>query len=343
MDVRTLELSNLHDDTIGPPLNNGRATPSEEAFLARAALEWADTVFVEWCSANAAWVSNNIGRDTRLIVRLHSSELNVLWPGRVAWENVDVAIFVAAHTRDRAVSEFSLDRYPNLRIEVIGNLRELGRFDRAKRAGSERRLGMIGYRNSNKNPRLAVSILKELRRGDPAWELHFLGHPPALNGRLLTEFDRSRHARESAYFASFHEEARSLISSGRIVFHAWTDDVPRWLEDIGFILSCSGYEGTHEAVIEGMASGAVPVVRRWQGAEVMYQDGLLYNQAEDAAAQIRAVAALGDDARRDRRDALKRQARQRFDWPSTLGRLEQAVLDARPEPGRATSTAASRR
>ncbi len=337
LETRTLELNNLHDDRIGPPRNNGRASAAEEERLARDAMGWADTIFVEFCSANAAWFSRHLPGGKRLVIRLHSSELNVRWPAGVAWERVSAVIFVADHVRDRAVAELGLARHGGLGIEVIGNLRDLARFDRPKRAGAARRLGLIGWHKSLKQPHLAVEILARLCESEPGWELRLIGQKPDFSGRLLTPKEKARHARETAYYAVLREAIERAPVRGRVVLEGWTDDVPDRLRDIGFILSCSLYEGTHEAVIEGMASGAIPVVRRWPGAAELYPNSLLFADAAEAAAQMRAAAALAPDARARLRRTVRREARRRFDAPAVLPRLVTAILGpaAPVEPARA--------
>jgi glycosyltransferase involved in cell wall biosynthesis len=327
VEVRTLELSNLHDDRIGPPRNDRRVAPQTEARLARDAMAWADTVFVEWCDGNAAWVSRHIPRAKRLIIRLHSSEIGTAWPAQVAWENVDAIIFVADHVRERAAAELALARYPRLRIETIGNLRDLERFDRPKRAGADRRLGLIGWYRVVKQPMLALEIVERLRAEDASWQLCLVGPPPDLGARLPTAEERARYDGKAAYYAAFYAALEQLGPHGPVSMRGWTDDVPSLLRDIGWILSCSSYEGTHEAVIEGMASGAIPVVRRWRGAAELHAGSLLFSDAEEAVAQIRAVAALDDGTRTRLRDALRRDARERFDGPTARGKLHDVVLD----------------
>ena len=43
-----------------------------------------------------------------------------------------------------------------------------------------------------------------------------------------------------------------------------------WYRGIGTILSSSDSEGCHTSVLEGMASGAYPVVHNWPGAQGLF-------------------------------------------------------------------------
>ena len=73
-----------------------------------------------------------------------------------------------------------------------------------------------------------------------------------------------------------------------------------------------------------MASGAVPVVRRWQGAAEMYPDSVLFETPEEAARQISEIVA------RDRwaavAEAARGEANRRFDCRVILPQVEQALL-----------------
>ena len=56
--------------------------------------------------------------------------------------------------------------------------------------------------------------------------------------------------------------------NGHVYFDEWGTDVPQWFEKINYILSVSDYEGSHQAVAEGAASGAVPTILKWDGADL---------------------------------------------------------------------------
>src|SRR5690606_36667652 len=128
-------------------------------------------------------------------------------------------------------------------------------------------LGIVGYTQANKNARMALPILAALRTKDPRFRLKLLGKP----------FDRTlRNPSEIAYQKAFYEDLERLELEDAVSFDPFTHDVPAWFEDVGYILSTSHHEGTHEAVAQGMSSAAVPVVRRWprslihRGAERRY-------------------------------------------------------------------------
>ena len=72
-----------------------------------------------------------------------------------------------------------------------------------------------------------------------------------------------------------------------------TDDVPAALEEIGVILSTSVREGQPVGLLEGAASGAVPVVRDWpffagreHGARTLFPSDWVVDDPVEAAERI---------------------------------------------------------
>src|SRR5690606_22455509 len=55
--------------------------------------------------------------------------------------------------------------------------------------------------------------------------------------------------------------------------------------------SCSDAEGSHVALAEGMASGAVPVLLPWPGADELYREEWICASADAAVAAIRESSA----------------------------------------------------
>ena len=70
--------------------------------------------------------------------------------------------------------------------------------------------------------------------------------------------------------------------------------MPAWLRRIGFVLSTSDDESFHVAPAEGMASGAVPVIRHWPGAETIYDTRWIRETPAEMAASIAALASPDD-------------------------------------------------
>jgi glycosyltransferase involved in cell wall biosynthesis len=217
-------------------------------------VEWADTVFVDWCLGHAAMLTTLDPGSTRIVVRLHSYEAFTVFPHLLDLSRVDDLVFVSEPLRD-----FTLDVVPRLRqpgaprTPVVTNAVRLDRYRRPKAADARFVLGLVGLNAIAKDPRWAFDVLRELRRRDDRYRLVLIGR----------EFDGTPSAQAQAYHRGYAQELAELEAAGAVRRVGQTDDVPGALTDVGVILSTSVRESFHLGLVEGAASGAVPVVRDW--------------------------------------------------------------------------------
>ncbi|MFI5834048.1 glycosyltransferase [Micromonospora sp. NPDC051300] len=291
----------LDDDPVAGPLTRQSRRMVAEALLGgteygeqverwiRPHLDWADTVFVDWAVATAAMTTLVDPGDTRIVVRLHSYEAFGRWPSLIDFSRVDDVVFVSDHLRD-----FALRVTPGLvgaqapRTHVLCNAVELTPFRRAKEPSARFTLGLVGTSAVAKDPRWAIEVLRLLRASDERYRLLLVG------GGLDTGL--SRAARD--YAAALEKDLAELEATGAVTRVGHTDDVPGVLAGIGVVLSSSVRESFHCAVVEGAASGAVPVVRDWpffaggaHGAFTVFPADWVVDTPAAAAARIRAVTA----------------------------------------------------
>ena len=274
-------------------------TIKDEARSARL-VEHADIVFCEWCLGNAEWYSDHVREDQRLVVRLHLQERGLPYLERIRWPRVDRLVFIAPHV----MSECLAPR-PHLRdrATLIYNPIPCGELDRPKLPGARFNLGLLGINPRRKGAHRAIEILERLRQLDSRYTLFVKSQSPWEHGWLW------RQPEEREYYESFYERVRNSPDANAIVFDPPGSDVPQWLTKIGWMLSTSDFEGSHQAVAEAMASGAVPIIRRWTGADQMYPPEYVFDSRDDAPALI---ARLTQEM--DRHQAACRQyARERFD------------------------------
>ncbi|MGX1548468.1 glycosyltransferase [Streptomyces adustus] len=293
VEVRTLDLA---ADPELAPLAKGlgrmmaRAVGGQAAYgqaaerALRPHLDWADTVFVDWCSAGAAFLTLVDPGTTRVIVRLHSFETFSYWPHVMDFSRVDDLIFVGAHVRDltaAAVPRLLAEDAP--RLSVIHNAMDLSSYRRPKHPDARFTLGLVGIGQVAKDPRWAVEVLRLLRRHDERYRLSLVG--AALNAEGSPAMKR--------YHDRLERDLAKLEPSGAIRRVGQTDDVPGALEEIGTILSTSVRESFHCGLVEGAASGAVPVVRDWpffadrdNGARTLYPRDWIVATPEEAARRI---------------------------------------------------------
>lgn len=306
-------------------LADGQSDYQEEVErLMRPHLDWADTVFLEWAAGPASMLTTIDPGDTRIIVRLHSYEAFTRWPHMTDFSRVDDLVFIAPHVRDLTTSLVPMLRGEQApRMPVIDNAMDLSGFNRPKLAEARYNLGLIGISQVAKDPKWALDVLERVRKHDDRYRLILVGDD--MNPKT------SRATKE--YLAEFETLLEPLEESGAVVRLGPTDDVPSKLVEIGTILSSSVREGCHVGVMEGAASGAVPVVRDWpfyagkpNSARTLYPEGWVVASPAEAAERILKVTAT-EEAWRAAGDLAKEHALTVWDWPVVQKHFEKLFLD----------------
>lgn len=216
-------------------------------------IDWCDVVFVEWWNRPAVWFSRYTPESKRLIVRLHSYEAFSIYPGFSDIGRVDHKIFIAPHI-SKIFAEVNEYLKPDMRkANVVPNVRRgLDVLARSTKATDARwTLGMMQYATLNKDPLFAVRVLRELLKRDRRWRLRFAGN----------SFQEGLDDEGKAYVRQFEEELAPIAE--HIIFDGFVKDVAKWHEDVGYMLSTSHREGSHESVVEGMIGGSIPALRKW--------------------------------------------------------------------------------
>jgi hypothetical protein len=130
--------------------------------------------------------------------------------------------------------------------------------------------------------------------------------------------------------------ARINRSSWRdsVVFDPFGQDVPVWFRKIGFILSTSDIESFHLSVAEGMASGAVPVIRLRDEVPDLYPSEYCFGDVGEAMALIERLRTdeQGISAHSDR---VKSHARESFDRPRVASHWQELIQSVADEARRA--------
>ncbi|MQA83987.1 MAG: glycosyltransferase [Streptosporangiales bacterium] len=288
-------------------LDQWESLGSHDPVASRELLKWADVIVCEWCGPVAVWYSRHKRNDQRLIVRLHRFELYASWPSRVDIDAVDQVVCVSPHyarlTRERT-------GWPADKIVVVPNWVDAEAYDRSKLTGAQFHLGLIGITPSRKRPDLALDVLEELRRRDPRFHLFAKTKMTWDYWWMWNKAEEREHCDEM-----LARVQRSPMLRGAVVFDPFGPDVAAWLRRIGFVLSTSDDESFHLAPAEGMASGAVPVLRNWPGVETIYDTRWVHRDPAEMAEAIHAIVREGRWD--DERALAKEQAREAYD----LGRV----------------------
>ncbi|MFG2249983.1 glycosyltransferase family 1 protein [Spirillospora sp. NPDC048823] len=244
-------------------------------------VDWADVVICEWCGPNALWYADRKRPDQRLVVRLHRFELYAHWPKQLKIDAVDQVVCVSPHytglTRE-------ITGWPAEKVVTVPNWVDDAQLDRHKLPGAEHHLGMIGIAPARKRLDLALDVLEELRRDDPRFTLFVKSKLPWEYWWIWQKDEERAH-----YDEVFRRIRRSRLLSGGVVFDSYGRDVASWLRRIGFVLSTSDDESFHLAPAEGMASGAVPALLPWPGADTIYDARWIHETPSAMAASIAAT------------------------------------------------------
>ncbi|MFZ0387300.1 MAG: hypothetical protein WAL22_16685 [Solirubrobacteraceae bacterium] len=253
-------------------------------------VDWAEVIHCEWCLGAAIWCSRRRRDDQRLVVRFHRMELETQYPADVDLDRVDTMVFVAQHVLEAACLKYGWPRdHPSFR--VVHNAVDTESLHRAKLPGAQFTLGLVGWVPMLKRLDLALDLLERLRAHDDRFRLIVKGNAP-------WDYDwmASRETEHRFYEAALARIERSPLLGPAVTFEAFGADIAVFLEKIGWILSLSDVEGHAVAPIEGMASGAVPVILDRPGASDQYPEEWVYADPDAAARAV--LGAVGIDRMR---------------------------------------------
>ncbi len=248
---------------------------------AKAALPWADTIFCEWAMGNAVWFSRHKRRRQRLLVRLHLQEIQARMPflWKIDWAAVDVLICICHHTYDWMCAEFPAVR--GKAVIVYNPIDARGALSLPKMPHSEFNIGFVGMVPQRKRVEIAFDILRALKTHDERYTLHIKGRQPHEYPWMLTRQE------EMTWYDSFQRRIEASPYRNSVIYDAHGTDMPAWYSGMGFILSTSDFEGSHQAIAEGMAAGCIPVIRDWEGADRIYPRRFQFHSSEEAAGKVR--------------------------------------------------------
>jgi len=207
-------------------------------------------------------LASQVRWDARVIVCLRSYEFFTNAPAQVNWANVDGLVFVAPHVRRLAEEKFGSFTEPEVTTILDGI--DLNRFAFRERAPGKR-IAWVGFLNHKKNVPLLLECAARLR----GYEFHVAG--------------RFQDERLRLYVERYVE----LNDLANFTLHGWVEDMPSFLDDKHFILSTSLWEGTHVAVMEGMAMGLRPLIHAWTGADEVYEARWTWRNAAELEALLR--------------------------------------------------------
>jgi len=240
-------------------------------------LEWADIIVCEWALGNAVYYSQHKLPHQKLIIRLHLQERNTEYPKHIKYDNVSAIIFVGKHILEECVQKFHI---PRKITYLIPNIIDVERFNNPKFGDSEFTLGIVGIVPLRKRLDLAYGTLKELHKIDSRYVLRVKGASPASYSWTWKNPD------ERKYYEQIFSEINASSLRYKVIFDPPANDVDKWFQSVGYILSPSDFESFHVAPAEGMASGTIPIIWKREGSSDIFPTVIKTDSPKLAAKQI---------------------------------------------------------
>jgi len=85
---------------------------------------------------------------------------------------------------------------------------------------------------------------------------------------------------EREYYEGIFSKIETSSWKDSIIFEEF-GSIDVFLKKIGFVISMSDFETFHLAPGEGMASGAIPVIRNWAGSELVYPNEYIFESTDE--------------------------------------------------------------
>lgn len=257
---------------------DGHKTHDEEKSLQL--LAEADIIFCEWGLGNAQFYSHHLLDGQELYIRVHRQELETSYLQEVNYEKVTNVITISP----LMMEEFQrLMGIPREKIKLIPNMIDTNKFKLPKKENAKFNLGIIGILPKLKRLDRAIAIFERLWEEDSRYQLHIKGKLPAE-----IPWMKSR-VKEMAYYDQLFNKIENSPWKENVIFSPFGSDIAEWLTNIGFILSTSDLEAFHLAPMEGIASGAAPIIFKWNGAELIYPSSAIVTNIDEAVEQIKHI------------------------------------------------------
>lgn len=290
-------------------------------------LDWADTVLVEGCEAAAAMVTMLDPGSTRIVVRMRDAAPLALWSHLTDFSRIDDLVFPSS-----AVQAFAQLVFPQLADagapaqHVIPDLTPARTGVPVRRTPSETTrftLGVLDADSVARDPRWAVAVLRALHERDRRYRLLLIGEG----------LDADQRDEVAAYEARLSSEIAEL---GGCVLRRPVKELPTLLRQVGVVLDGSVRQAFSWSLAEGIAAGAVPVVRDWPmftssgitARDVMPPDWVV-DTAEQAAERILKVTATPEIWLEAAREAAD-YAAGAWDAARSAAALDEVVFGASP-------------
>ncbi|MCU7745558.1 group 1 glycosyl transferase [Priestia megaterium] len=286
----------------------------DEAY-SKECLEWADVIFCEWGLGNAVWYSKHKSIDQKLIVRMHLQERVTEFPSQFHIENIDQIIAISPYIFE----EFHrVNHIPRNKMTMIYNMVDTMKFDKPKLNKEEIQfnLGICGILPSRKRLDRALNIFEGLWNKDKRYKLFVKSRMPQELSWLMNR------PQEKQYYDEVFDRIKKAPWGKNVVFDQHGNDMDKWFQKIGYVLSTSEYESFHLAPMEGMAAGSTPLLLHWPGAETIYPKEYLFNDEEEVITYV----CNRKNYKQKIASKLKKYSQSEFDKSVIIKKIEEVIL-----------------
>jgi glycosyltransferase involved in cell wall biosynthesis len=243
----------------------------------KACVEWADVIFCEWGLGNLVWYSKHKKENQILIARLHFQEKDLKFLRMIDFENVNKFIAITPYMLEEFHRIFNIPKY---KLNYLDNLIDANQLDMPKLNSASFNLGICGILPSRKRLDIAIDLFETLWLKDNRYHLYIKGKKPEEVPWLMAR------KKERDYYDVLMNRIEKAPWKENVQFDGYGNDISEWLQKIGYVLSPSDYEGSHVAVSEAIASGAIPVIRNWKGADTVYPKEYIVDSLDLAMKKI---------------------------------------------------------
>src|SRR5699024_6355866 len=242
-------------------------------------LKRADLVICEWGLGNAVWYSQHVRTDQPIIVRVHSQELFLPFLKQINTAAVNKFVFVGELIRKAAIESHKVPAEKSL---VIPNFVDTEALTKPKAAGADKTIGFVGIVPRSKRLDRALDVLEGLLENDSGYKLRIKGKTPEDYPWMKNRPEELKFY-EDQYKRIDHINAKF---PGAVVFDEFGADMDEWYATVGIVLSTSDFESFHLTIADGAASGAVPALLNWPGADLIYPDSWLAGSTQEVVRSI---------------------------------------------------------
>lgn len=247
-------------------------------------LEWADIIFCEWGLGNAVWYSNNKKSHQKLIVRMHLQERETEYPKKFNYENIDYIVAISPYIYEEMYRHFDIPRY---KMKMIYNSVDTEKFKANSKKDNMYNIGIVGIIPKRKRIDRALDILEKLNSSNNNYKLFVKGNLPSEVAWI------KNNEEENSYYNKVFDRIKNSDLKDKVIFDGHGNDMDEWLSKIGIILSTSDFESFHLAPMEGMSTGAYPIIFNWDGADTVYKNEWIVDSVDAAVKKIENVLVNG--------------------------------------------------